>query len=128
MEKLAERIEKFILKFPRKVGALYVLIGMGLTYFTIVIPFQQAIAGNPEITISWIGVMFGEIFLMFGILYLVFGSRFAIVAQQLSDEHNKKCKKTPVYYISSVISLIIIVANYGFFKAFFDTNGYIIIR
>ena len=71
MQKIAEAIEKFILKFPRQVGALYISIGMSLIYFMMIIPYQQATAGNPEIKISWIGVMFGETFLLLGIPYLV---------------------------------------------------------
>ena len=128
MQKIAEAIEKFILKFPRQVGALYISIGMSLIYFMMIIPYQQATAGNPEIKISWIGVMFGETFLLLGIPYLVFGSRFAVVVQHLSDEYNNKRKKTLVYYTSLVITVMILITNYGFAKAFFDANGYIIIR
>jgi hypothetical protein len=127
MENLT-KIEEFILKFPRKIGILYISIGMGLIYFTIVIPCQQATAGNPEIKISLAGAMFGEIFLILGIPYLVFGSRFAVVVQRISDEHNNKRKKTPIYYISSAIIAMIFIASYGFAKAFFDAIGYMIIR
>jgi hypothetical protein len=121
-------IEKFILKFPRQIGISYISIGTILIYFTIVVPYQQVTAGNPEIKISWVGAAFGEIFLILGIPYLIFGSRFAVVAQQISDEHNNKCKKTPIYYISSVIFAMIVIASYGFARAFFDANRYIIIR
>ena len=122
------RIEEFILKFPRQVGALYISIGIVLIYFMIIIPYQQATAGNPEIKISWVGAAFGEIFLLLGIPYLVFGSRFAIVVQLLSDEHNNKRKKTLIYYISLVIMVIIFIASYSLAKVFFDANKYIMIR
>jgi hypothetical protein len=94
----------------------------------IIIPYQQATAGNPEIKISWVGAAFGETFLLTGIPYLVFGSRFAIVAQQISDEHNKKRKKTLIYYISSLIMVIIFMASYSLVKAFFEANKYIMIH
>jgi hypothetical protein len=113
-------LEKYVLKYPRVYGAILTAIGSGVVYWTIVSPLQQAESGASEIWISSKGVMLGEFLLLFGLPCLAFGSPFLRMFPL-----NHEQPKTPVFYITVVMMVIVGIVSYDFLKKALEVKGYI---
>jgi hypothetical protein len=119
MANSSDEIRELFLKHPRKFGAFYTFVGMGLLFWMIVLPIQQATAGAPNISISGKGMLAGEICLLFGLPLLIFGSRSARMLSLTNEQ-----PKTPAYYITIALIVFMGIGTDNVMKTFLMSKGY----
>jgi hypothetical protein len=123
--KLAEShnaAQQFMLRYPRPVGVVLVLLGGLFCYWMIVQPIQQVEEGKHEIRISLAGAVISIVLVVFGLTYAIFGARFARLFQPAAEE-----SKVPAYTVGALLALVGL-GIYLVLKAYLESNGYVINR
>lgn len=111
--------QKLMLKYPRPIGALLLLLGGGVFYESIVKPIQQAQAGAPEITIWQMGGVIAIALVIIGLTYTLFGAKFAKLFHPSSEE-----SRAPSVIVSIVLAAVGLGAYFAL-ETYLKGQGYV---
>jgi hypothetical protein len=108
-----------MLKYPRRAGAILVLLAAGVFYESIVQPIRQAAARTPEIRISVLGGTVALALAVLGLIYVVVGARFARIFQPSAEE-----SKAPAFIVGGLLAGMGLVI-YWALKSYLQGKGYV---
>jgi threonine/homoserine/homoserine lactone efflux protein len=111
--------QRFMLKYPRPVGAVFALLAVAIFFEEVVQPIRQAEAGAPEIQIWVSGGTVGLMLAVLGLTYVIFGVRFARIFQPSAEE-----SKAPAYIAGGLLA-IVGLGIYLTLKVYLESKGYI---
>jgi uncharacterized protein YjeT (DUF2065 family) len=114
--------QRFMLKYPRPVGAALALLGVGIFFEQVVRPIRQAGEGAREIEISTMGGTLSLVLVVLGLTYAIFGVRFARIFQPSAEE-----SKAAAYMAGGLLG-IVGLGIYLALKAYLESKGYISTR
>jgi len=116
---MVDRFKQLFFKYPHRFGAVYTLIGIGLSYWLIVLPIQQAEAGATKVYLSSKGMMLAEICLLMGLPLLIFGSQCTPIFKQLETK-----PRSTGFYITVAIIVAMGLGTDFLVKGWLSSKGY----
>jgi uncharacterized membrane protein len=76
-------------KYPRRCGATFTILGVFMSYLGIILPIQQAEAGDTSIRLSVKSIYFAEALLMVGLPPLIFGFNCSKLLKKINPQTNQ---------------------------------------
>jgi hypothetical protein len=110
--------QRFIRKHPRLAGMALGLFGLGLIYWMVYLPIQQAKGHTSSIFISVAASVFGVMALLVGSIYLIAGETGVRVLNPRAQE-----SKVPPIFVGAMATLIGLCV-YIALKAYLKSEGY----
>ena len=111
-------VHRFLLKYPRPVGAVLTLLGAAGCYWSIVRPIQLAEAGTPEIRISVAMGTLAVMLTVIGLIYTVCGAWAVRIFRPPAGE-----SKASAYTLAFVL-LCVGLGVYLLLQVYLASKGY----
>ncbi|MCE9518810.1 MAG: type II secretion system protein M [Verrucomicrobia bacterium] len=112
-------VQIYITNNPRKVGLLFLFVGIALIYWKVVQPIQIAEERTQKILLSMKFTILGVVGCVYGLIYIIFGPRAAPLLRPAAGESRVAA------FIAAILACGIGYAIYLGVKHYVGSKGYL---